>query len=163
MFEGTVSAALPKREFYAELATQARALLADEKNKIANAANLAALLFNSMPQVNWAGFYFLADGELVVGPFQGKPACVRIAMGRGVCGHVAQTRRSEIVPDVDAFPGHIGCDSASRSEAVMPLVTADGSLIGVLDVDSPVHARFDEDDRNGLETVAKVFVDSLVV
>jgi GAF domain-containing protein len=161
MFEGTVSAALPKREFYAELATQARSLVADEKNKIANAANLAALLFNSMAEVNWAGFYFLVDGELVVGPFQGKPACVRIAIGRGVCGHVAQTRRSEIVPDVHAFPGHIACDSASRSEAVIPLITAGGNLLGVLDVDSPVPGRFDEDDRNGLEAIAKVFVDSI--
>src|ERR1700758_1511687 len=134
MFEGTVSAALPKREFYAELELQARALLADEKNMIANAANFAALLYHPLPELNWAGFYFLVDDELVVGPFQGKPACVRIAMGRGVCGLAAQTRRSQLVPDVHAFADHIACDAASRSELVVPLLMPDGTLLGVLDL-----------------------------
>ena len=161
MFEATISATLPKSEFYAELAAQARSLVAGESNQIANAANLSALIFNSLPELNWAGFYFAIDGELVVGPFQGKPACVRIAMGRGVCGRAAETRETQVVPDVDAFPGHIACDSASRSEIVIPLQTAGGELIGVLDIDSPVLARFDEDDRRGLEEVAEVFVASL--
>ncbi|HEY3599384.1 MAG TPA: GAF domain-containing protein [Paraburkholderia sp.] len=161
MFEGTVSAALPKHAFYAELTTQARALLAGESNKIANAANFAALLYHSMPQLNWAGFYFLTDGELVVGPFQGKPACVRIAIGRGVCGKAAQTRQTQLVPDVHAFADHIACDAASRSEIVIPLSTSAGELIGVLDLDSPVLARFDDEDRNGLEALAKVFIETL--
>jgi GAF domain-containing protein len=161
MFEATVSAALPKREFYAELEQQARALLAGEPNRVANAANFSALLFHAMPQLNWAGFYFLVDGELVVGPFQGKPACVRIALGRGVCGTAAQTRQTQLVPDVHAFADHIACDAASQSEIVIPLVTSSGELIGVLDLDSPVLARFDEEDRAGLEAVAKVFIETL--
>jgi GAF domain-containing protein len=161
MFEGTVSAALPKREFYAELAQQARALLAGESNRVANAANFSALLFHTMPQLNWAGFYFLVDGELVVGPFQGKPACVRIALGRGVCGTAAQTRQTQLVPDVHAFADHIACDAASQSEIVIPLVTSAGELIGVLDLDSPVLARFDEEDREGLEAVTKIFIETL--
>jgi L-methionine (R)-S-oxide reductase len=161
MFEATVSAALPKREFYAELEQQARALLAGEPNRVANAANFSALLFHAMPQLNWAGFYFLVDGELVVGPFQGKPACVRIALGRGVCGTAAQTRQTQLVPDVHAFADHIACDAASQSEIVIPLVTSSGELIGVLDLDSPVLARFDEEDRAGLEAVAKVFIEAL--
>ncbi|GAB2898720.1 GAF domain-containing protein [Paraburkholderia jirisanensis] len=161
MFEGTVSAALPKREFYAELEQQARALLAGEPNRVANAANFSALLFHAMPQLNWAGFYFLVDGELVVGPFQGKPACVRIALGRGVCGTAAQTRQTQLVPDVHAFADHIACDAASQSEIVIPFVTSTGELIGVLDLDSPVLARFDEEDRAGLEAVAKVFIETL--
>ena len=161
MFEGTVSAALPKREFYGELTMQARALLADETNRVANAANLSALLYQTMPELNWAGFYFLTGGELVVGPFQGKPACVRIAIGRGVCGRAAETRETQGVPDVHAFPGHIACDAASRSEIVIPLVSGAGDLIGVLDLDSPLPARFDDEDRAGLEAVAAVFVGSL--
>jgi len=161
MFEGTVSAALPKREFYAELEQQARALLAGEPNRVANAANFSALLFHAMPQLNWAGFYFLVEGELVVGPFQGKPACVRIALGRGVCGMAAQTRQTQLVPDVHAFADHIACDAASQSEIVIPLVTSTGELIGVLDLDSPVLARFDEEDRAGLEAVTKVFIETL--
>ncbi len=161
MFEGTVSTALPKHEFYAALAMQARALLAGESNRIANAANFAALLYHTMPQLNWAGFYFLEDGELVVGPFQGKPACVRIAIGRGVCGKAAATKQTQLVPDVHAFADHIACDAASRSEIVIPLLTATGELFGVLDLDSPELARFDEEDRNGLEIVASVFVETL--
>ncbi|MGF6753721.1 GAF domain-containing protein [Paraburkholderia sp. GAS334] len=161
MFQGTVSTALPKRDFYIELAAQARGLLADETNLVANAANLSALLFNAMPDVNWAGFYFLVEGELVVGPFQGKPACVRIAMGRGVCGTAAQTRETQLVPDVNAFAGHIACDSASRSELVVPLVMRDGALLGVLDIDSPLPSRFTEEDRDGIEAIAAVLVATL--
>jgi L-methionine (R)-S-oxide reductase len=161
MFEATVSATLPKAEFYDELALQARALLAGETNRVANAANLAALLYHALPDLNWAGFYFLADGELVVGPFQGKPACVRIAIGRGVCGRAAETRQTQVVPDVHAFPDHIACDAASRSEIVIPLETAAGELIGVLDLDSPKLARFDDEDRKGLEAVARLFVDTI--
>jgi GAF domain-containing protein len=161
MFEATINPSLPKPVFYQELAAQARSLLSGESNQIANAANLSALIYHSLPQLNWAGFYFLVDSELVVGPFQGKPACVRIALGKGVCGHAAQTRETQVVPDVDAFPGHIACDSASRSEIVIPLQKANGELLGVLDIDSPVLARFDDEDRRGLEDVANIFVASL--
>jgi L-methionine (R)-S-oxide reductase len=161
MFEATINTALSKPAFYQELAAQARSLLDGESNQIANAANLSALIFNTLPDLNWAGFYFAIDGELVVGPFQGKPACVRIAMGKGVCGRAAQTRETQVVPDVDAFPGHIACDSASRSEIVVPLQKQNGELIGVLDIDSPVLARFDDDDRRGLEEVARIFIASL--
>src|SRR6185369_3997659 len=132
-----------------------------ETNRVANAANLSALLYQTMPELNWAGFYFLTGGELVVGPFQGKPACVRIAIGRGVCGRAAETRETQVVPDVHAFPGHIACDAASRSEIVIPLQKANGELVGVLDIDSPVLARFDDEDRRGLEEVAQIFVASL--
>src|SRR5579872_4596314 len=131
---------------YASLASELAGLLANESDLIANAANTSALLFDALPDINWAGFYFLKAGELVVGPFQGKPACVRIGMGKGVCGTAAQQRRTLLVPDVDAFPGHIACDAASRSEIVVPLL-ANGSLLGVLDIDSPTPARFDELDR----------------
>jgi GAF domain-containing protein len=161
MFDATINTALPKAEFYRELASQARSLLEGESNQIANAANLSALIFHSLPELNWAGFYFALDGELVVGPFQGKPACVRIPMGRGVCGRAAETRETQVVPDVDAFPGHIACDSASRSEIVIPLQKASGELVGVLDIDSPVLARFDDEDCRGLEEVARIFVASL--
>ena len=161
MFDATINTALPKAEFYQELVSQARSLLEGESNQIANAANLSALIFHSLPELNWAGFYFALDGELVVGPFQGKPACVRIPMGRGVCGRAAETRETQVVPDVDAFPGHIACDSASRSEIVIPLQKASGELVGVLDIDSPVLARFDDEDRRGLEEVARIFVASL--
>ncbi|SEA32980.1 GAF domain-containing protein [Paraburkholderia sartisoli] len=161
MFQGTVSAALPRREFYVELAAQARGLLAGETNLVANAANLSALLFNAMPDVNWAGFYFLVEGELVVGPFQGKPACVRIAMGHGVCGTAAQTRETQLVPDVQAFPGHIACDSASRSELVVPLVMPDGAVLGVLDIDSPLPGRFTVEDRDGIEAIAALLIRTL--
>jgi L-methionine (R)-S-oxide reductase len=138
---------------YRRLAAELRALLAGESDTVANAANTAALLFDALPEVNWAGFYFVRDAELVVGPFQGKPACVRIALGRGVCGTAAAERRTLVVPDVEQFPGHIACDAASRSEIVIPLVTQ-GRLLGVLDIDSPRPARFDQDDAAGLELVA---------
>jgi len=149
-----------KVEQYVELAEQARALLAGERDRIANAANLSALVFHALPDLNWVGFYFNDGKELVVGPFQGHPACVRIAMGKGVCGTAAVTRRTQRVADVDIFPGHIPCDSASRSELVVPLVHG-GELIGVFDLDSPILDRFDADDQQGLETIAAVFTDSL--
>jgi GAF domain-containing protein len=149
-----------KVEQYVELAEQARALLAGERDRIANAANLSALVFHALPDLNWVGFYFNDGKELVVGPFQGHPACVRIAMGKGVCGTAAVTRRTQRVADVDGFPGHIPCDSASRSELVVPLVRG-GELIGVFDLDSPILDRFDADDQQGLETIAAVFTDSL--
>ena len=145
------------REFYKELAQQLEGLLAGERDVIANAANMAALIFTSLPDLNWAGFYFLRGDTLVLGPFQGKPACVRIAMGKGVCGGAAQTRRSLRVEDVDAFPGHIACDSASRSELVVPLIQGD-TVIGVLDIDSPIPSRFDAIDQAGLERLAAIFV-----
>lgn len=149
-----------KPEQYAQLAAQARALLSGEPDRIANAANLAALVYHSLPELNWVGFYFFDGTELVVGPFQGLPACVRIPLDKGVCGAAASSRQTQRVEDVDAFPGHIACDSASRSEVVVPLVR-DGALVGVFDLDSPVLARFDQDDQRGLEAIAAVFVESL--
>jgi L-methionine (R)-S-oxide reductase len=141
----------PKSELYHELNRELAALLAGERNGLANAANLSALLFERLPEINWAGFYLLQGGELVLGPFQGKAACVRIALGRGVCGTAAQRRETVIVADVHEFPGHIACDSASRSEIVLPLLDR-GRLLGVLDIDSPQLARFDQDDAAGLRT-----------
>ena len=131
-----------------------------EPDRIANAANLAALIFNSLPSLNWTGFYFYDGRELVVGPFQGLPACVRIPLDKGVCGAAASTRQTQRIADVEAFPGHIACDSASRSELVIPLVRGD-TLIGVLDLDSPELDRFDADDQRGLEAIAQVFVGAL--
>ena len=147
-----------KAAFYAELAQQAGGLMTGETNLIANAANFAALMFNALPDVNWAGFYLYDGTELVVGPFQGKPACIRIAIGRGVCGTAAQSRQTQLVEDVNAFDGHIACDAASASEIVVPLVRADGSLLGVWDVDSPTVARFDEADRAGMELACAAFM-----
>jgi L-methionine (R)-S-oxide reductase len=148
-----------KHADYARLALELAALLAGEADLIANAANTVALIFDTLPHINWAGFYFLKDGELVVGPFQGKPACVRIALGAGVCGAVAAQRTTIAVPDVQQFPGHIACDVASRSEIVVPLIL-DATLLGVLDIDSPQLARFDDVDRHGLEHLAAIFIDS---
>ena len=145
---------------YRELARDLRALLAGERDLIANAANTAALLYDALPGLNWAGFYLYKSGELVLGPFQGKPACVRIAIGKGVCGTAAARRETVVVEDVHAFPGHIACDSASNSEIVLPLVQG-AELLGVLDLDSPRHARFGASDARGLETIAKIFVESL--
>jgi GAF domain-containing protein len=150
-----------KRETYAQLVEQARGLLAGESDRIANAANLCALVFDALPDLNWVGFYFFDGTELVVGPFQGKPACVRIALGRGVCGTAAASRETQLVRDVHAFPGHIACDAASNSEIVVPVVATDGSLVGVWDVDSPKLARFDDDDRAGMEALVAVYVESL--
>jgi L-methionine (R)-S-oxide reductase len=145
---------------YAQLAKELASLLSGERDTIANAANAAALIFDALPEINWAGFYFLRDGELVVGPFQGKPACVRIALGKGVCGTAAAQRKTLLVPDVHEFPGHIACDAASRSEVVVPLIAGD-ALLGVLDIDSPRLARFDEADARGVEKLAAIFVSSL--
>lgn len=149
-----------KPEQYAQLAAHAEALLAGEHDRIANAANLSALVYHALPELNWAGFYFFDGTELVVGPFQGLPACVRIALDKGVCGAAARTRTTQRIADVHAFPGHIACDAASRSELVVPLVR-DGALVGVLDLDSPVPDRFDVDDQAGIEAIAALFVRSL--
>jgi L-methionine (R)-S-oxide reductase len=147
-------------QHYAELAAQAAALLDGEPDRIANAANLSSLVYHGLPDLNWVGFYFYDGRELVVGPFQGRPACVRIDLNRGVCGAAARTRRAQLVDDVHAFPGHIACDADTRSEIVLPLLR-DDRLIGVFDLDSPLPARFDEVDRAGLEELAALFVGSL--
>ncbi|WP_145481417.1 GAF domain-containing protein [Stenotrophomonas rhizophila] len=149
-----------KPEQYGQLLAQARALVHGERDRIANAANLSALVYHALPQLNWVGFYLYDGKELVVGPFQGLPACVRIPLHKGVCGAAASQRVTQRIEDVDAFPGHIACDSASRSELVVPLVKGD-TLIGVFDLDSPVLARFDADDQAGLEAIAAVFVEAL--
>jgi GAF domain-containing protein len=149
-----------KPEQYEQLAAQARALLSGEPDRIANAANLAALVYHALPDLNWVGFYFFDGTELVVGPFQGLPACVRIPLNKGVCGAAASTGQTQRVDDVDAFPGHIACDSASRSEVVVPL-SKNGQLVGVFDLDSPTLARFDAEDQRGLESIAAVFLESL--
>lgn len=147
-----------KPQQYAQLLEQARALMAGESDRIANAANLSSLVYHALPGLNWVGFYFFDGTELVVGPFQGLPACVRIPLDKGVCGAAARTRQTQRIDDVHAFPGHIACDSASNSELVVPLVAADGALLGVFDIDSPAHARFDADDQAGLEALAAAFV-----
>jgi L-methionine (R)-S-oxide reductase len=159
MFEiaTNASVSLSKAELYAHVCEQARGLLAGEADPIARAANFAALIYHSVPDLNWAGFYFYNGHELVVGPFQGKPACVRIALGKGVCGTAASTRQTQLVPDVHAFPGHIACDSASKSEIVVPIVR-DGVLLGVWDVDSPTLARFDREDQLGMEALVAEFL-----
>ena len=152
--------ATSKPRLYEELAVQASAMLEGEKDPVANAANLASLIFHILPDLNWAGFYFLRGNDLIVGPFQGKPACVRIALGKGVCGTAAANRATLIVPNVHDFPGHIFCDSASNSEIVVPLIDGN-TLHGVLDLDSPKLARFDQADRAGLELIAQIWVKSL--
>lgn len=153
-----------KPEQYAQLLAQAEAILDGETDRIANAANLSALVYHALPDLNWVGFYFFDGTELVVGPFQGLPACVRIPLDKGVCGAAARTRATQRVADVHAFPGHIACDSASRSELVVPLVVplAEGdTLVGVFDIDSPVPDRFDVEDQAGLEAIAAAFLRSL--
>jgi GAF domain-containing protein len=157
MFEVDDYQGLAKPELYARLGAQARALFEGEPDPIANAANAAALIWRALPTINWAGFYVLRDGELVLGPFQGKPACVRIAVGRGVCGTAAAQRVTQRVDDVHAFPGHIACDADSRSEIVVPIL-AGARLWGVLDIDSPEPARFDAEDEAGLEALVRSFV-----
>ncbi len=147
----------PIRYDPALLVAQAKALIEDERDPIANAANVAALIFGSLDRLNWAGFYFMRGGELVLGPFQGKTACTRIGVGKGVCGTAVAERRTLVVADVEAFPGHIACDSASRSELVVPLVR-DGVVFGVIDCDSPELARFDDDERVLIEAVAQHYV-----
>ena len=151
------TAGLSKPAAYAAVNQQLAAVLAGERNGLANTANMAALLYQGLPDLNWAGFYFLQGSELVLGPFQGKVACVRIALGRGVCGAAATRRETVVVPDVHAFPGHIACDSASRSEIVLPLIR-DGRLLGVLDLDSPLPGRFDQEDAAGLKTAVELLL-----
>lgn len=146
-----------KSEIYEELARQTRGLLDGERDLIANAANVAALIWQIVPDLNWAGFYLMKGNELVLGPFQGKPACVRIAVGKGVCGTAAARRETVLVKDVHAFPGHIACDSASNSEIVVPVIK-DGVVHGVLDLDSPLFARFDDEDRRAFEALVQIFV-----
>jgi GAF domain-containing protein len=152
---------------YQTLAEELDALLHGEPDPIANAANAAAAIYHSLPELNWAGFYFLRGQELVLGPFQGKPACVRIPLGKGVCGTAAAERRSVLVPDVQAFPGHIACDAASRSELVVPLLTKAGpteaGVLGVLDLDSPLAGRFDAADQAGCEAIAAMLVRHLAL
>jgi GAF domain-containing protein len=154
---------LSKPALYGELESQLRALLAGERDLIAAAANMSSLLYWSLPDLNWVGFYLLEakSGDLLVGPFQGKPACVRIPLSKGVCGAAATARETLVVQDVHAFPGHIACDSASNSEVVVPIVLNDGRLLGVLDLDSPRRARFDDEDARGLERLVGVFVASI--
>jgi L-methionine (R)-S-oxide reductase len=154
MFDQDVPEDLSVAERYAQLRLAVRGVTADEPDLIANLANVAAILGQGLPRINWVGFYLLKQGELVVGPFQGKPACVRIPLGGGVCGTAAAERRSIVVRDVDAFPGHIPCDAASKSEVVVPIVI-DDELVAVLDVDSPEFDRFDDADRAGLEGVVE--------
>ena len=157
MFTPQTTSAADKPALYDDLAGQLSGLLAGESDFIANAANMAALLFNTLPDLNWAGFYLMKAGELVLGPFQGKPACVRIAVGKGVCGTAVARRASILVEDVEAFPGHIACDAASRSELVVPLIQ-DEAVIGVLDLDAPVTGRFDAEDQTGCERLVEIFL-----
>jgi len=149
-----------KAELYSSLAEQLRHLLAGEEDLIANAANFSSLVYHSLADVNWAGIYLYKDGELVLGPFQGKPACVRIPLGAGVCGTAAKIQQTVLVPNVHEFPGHIACDTASNSEVVVPLVR-DGKLVGVLDLDSPRLNRFDEEDARGLAELVRIFMNSV--
>ena len=150
---------LSKAAIYCEVGLQLSGLFSGERNGLANAANMCALLYQMLPDVNWVGFYFLQGGELVLGPFQGKVACVRIPLGRGVCGTAAARREILVVPDVNEFPGHIACDAASRSEIVVPLVQT-GRLLGVLDLDSPNRSRFDLEDRDGLQAAVNLLLQS---
>jgi GAF domain-containing protein len=148
-----------KSDLYDQLVAQLTSLLAGERDLVANTANFSSLIFHSLPDLNWAGFYFVKDDELVLGPFQGRPACVRIAVGKGVCGTAAARRVTTIVPNVHEFPGHIACDSASNSEIVVPLIEGD-RLIGVLDLDSPLFGRFDDEDAIGLNRLVSVLIES---
>lgn len=157
MHDSHIDITLPKPALYTHLVQELSGLIVGERDWIANLANSAALLYHSLPDLNWAGFYLLKHGELVVGPFQGKPACARIALGKGVCGTAAERRTTQLVRDVHEFPGHIACDAASNSEIVVPMIR-NRELLGVLDLDSPKLARFDEQDREGLE----IFVATLL-
>ncbi len=159
MIELTEISAQSKTDFYKSLTTQLYHLLEGERDFLANTANFSALLFNTMPDVNWVGFYFYKGGELVLGPFQGKPACTRIAIGKGVCGTAAEKMKTVVVKNVHEFSGHIACDSASNSEIVAPLIKQ-GKLLGVLDIDSPQLARFDEEDKAGLENLVELLISS---
>lgn len=158
-FQLAPSVTSSKPELYAELARQLHSLFEGERDFIANAANFAALLYHSLPDLNWVGFYLHKDGGLVLGPFQGMPACVRMAIGKGVCGTAAERRETVIVDNVHDFPGHIACDSASNSEIVVPLLK-DNELVGVLDLDSPSFARFDDEDAHALNLLVEIFLES---
>jgi L-methionine (R)-S-oxide reductase len=160
MFATASLAHLSKTEQYRYLAQQARALMDGETDRIANAANMAALVMHSLSNLNWAGFYFYDGTELVLGPFQGKPACLRIPLNKGVCGTAATTRQAQCVADVHAFPGHIACDAASRSELVIPLFHQE-QLIGVWDLDSPVPARFDAEDQAGMQVLCDIYMQAI--
>lgn len=155
MFEIHTDPTLPKAQVYAELAASAKALVSGEPDAIANMANLAALVWMSVPGLNWAGFYRVIEGELVLGPFIGKPACIRIPLGQGVCGTAAATGATQLVPDVHQFPGHIACDAQSRSELVVPVIV-DGTVRAVIDLDSPELNRFDSADATGIENLARI-------
>ncbi|MGF7154017.1 GAF domain-containing protein [Novosphingobium gossypii] len=155
MYDFSADAALPKPELYRDLAEAAEALIHGEPDGVANMANLAALIWQFLPDLNWSGFYRNVDGELVLGPFMGKPACIRIPFGKGVCGAAAATGETQVVPDVHAFPGHIACDAASRSELVVPVIR-DGAVIAVIDLDSPTPERFDAEDAAGIERIARI-------
>lgn len=159
-FESIIDGTADKPQVYEQLREMASSMMTGESDLVANAANLSALVFASLPDLNWAGFYFLRGDELVVGPFQGLPACVRIPLGKGVCGTAAAQRLTQVVADVDQFPGHIACDTASRSELVVPIVVGD-RLLGVFDVDSPRPDRFDEQDREGMEALVTAFIEAI--
>jgi L-methionine (R)-S-oxide reductase len=161
VFVATDLSKLPKAQLYGGLAEQISALIQEETDPVANMANVASLVFHAVPRLNWAGFYLLKGGELVLGPFQGRPACVRIAFGRGVVGTAAEKRSTIRVADVNEFPGHIACDSASRSEIVVPLLSDGSHLLGVLDVDSPELDRFDAEDEAGLRAIGKIIAAKL--
>ena len=160
MFDLKPTAGADKPRLYADLLTAADGLTADESDGVANMANVAALLWEYLPQVNWTGFYRAIEGELVLGPFAGRPACIRIPFGRGVCGTAAAKGETQLVPDVHDFPGHIACDAASRSELVVPITRA-GQVIAVIDLDSPELARFDAEDARGIEALAALLTDRL--
>lgn len=149
-----------KSLFYSELAHSLNILIGDEKNSISNMANMASLLYFSLPNINWSGFYLFDGNELVLGPFHGKPACIRIPLGKGVCGTSAEKREHVIVKNVHEFPGHIACDADSKSEIVLPIVLND-TLFGVLDIDSPIFERFDEEDKHGLEELIRILQNSM--
>lgn len=160
MYDFTTDPNQPKPELYRELAEAAQAIVHGEPDTVANMANLSALLWQFLPQLNWAGFYRKVDGELVLGPFQGKAACIRIPLGQGVCGTAAASGETQLVPDVHAFPGHIACDAASASELVVP-VKRDGKVIAVIDLDSPQLGRFDAEDAAGIEALAQVIATAI--
>lgn len=160
MYDFTADPNQPKPELYRELVNAARAIVAGETDQVANMANLSALIWQFLPQLNWAGFYRMVDGGLVLGPFQGKAACIRIPLGQGVCGTAAASGETQLVPDVHAFPGHIACDAASASELVVP-VKRDGKVIAVIDLDSPTLNRFDADDATGIEALAAAIAQSI--
>lgn len=160
MYTFAIDAAAPKAELYAELVRAADALTGDEPDAVANMANIAALLWEYLPDVNWTGFYRVVDGELVLGPFQGKAACIRIPFGTGVCGTAAQSGKTQLVGDVHAFPGHIACDAISASELVVP-VQRNGKIVAVIDLDSPTLNRFDTEDANGIEMLAEIIADRI--